>query len=92
MNWIILVIEGGKEMENKKYNDEFRNRAVKMAKKGISISKTARHIGVSPQTLANWIKTDENKKKSYELKVTELEEEIKKYKENCESRKKQLKS
>ncbi len=48
-------------MGSKRYNDDFRNCAVTMAKKEIAISKTAKYIGVSPQTLTNWIKVDENK-------------------------------
>lgn len=37
------------------YSDEIRLQAVQMYVDGMNLRRTARHLGVSPQSVANWV-------------------------------------
>jgi transposase-like protein len=61
-----------------RYSDEFKSDAIKLARQeGKSANSVAISLGISPQTLRNWLKGNEDKQNPEKSKVAELEKKLK---------------
>lgn len=61
----------------RRYSNEFKEAAVVMVMEGRNPSAVAKDLGVSPQTLAMWIRKHTEKKNPENAKIAELEAELK---------------
>jgi len=66
-------------MNNKRnrYDDEFRAEAIRLVREsGRSVNKTAKDLGINPQTLHNWLGEDKKHQIPDKTRIIELEAEL----------------
>lgn len=61
----------------KRYSDEFKSDAMSLVKEGRSISSVARDLGISYQSLRNWLKASKQQQDPEASRILELEVQLK---------------
>ena len=60
-----------------RYNPEFKKQVIAHSRQtGNTIAGTAKHFGISDQTLRNWINKGDDRKRMDRVKVVQLEKEL----------------
>lgn len=60
-----------------RYTEEFKADAVRLVKEGRSVNSVASDLGITPQSLRNWVREVKKKQDPDKLRIMELESELK---------------
>ncbi|MEL7566489.1 MAG: transposase [Dehalobacterium sp.] len=61
-----------------RYNEQFKSDAIKLIKEGSrSVYSVAKDLGITPQTLYNWLRKQKNEQNLEKTRIFELEAELK---------------